>query len=84
MLAGPKESQRDLSEVAKTLSVDDIAKFLRQIKLEKYVQMFVENDVDGKMLLTLNQEDLKFIGIVNTFHHKKIIGQFQSYLEANY
>ena len=69
--------------MAKTLSIDDIAQFLRQIKLEKYVEMFMENDVDGEMLMTLNQEDLKFIGIVNTFHQKKIIGQFQSYLKIN-
>lgn len=67
--------------MAKTLSVDDITQFLHHIKLEKYVEMFVENDIDGGMLLTLNQEDLKFIGIVNTFHQKKIIGQFPLYLK---
>ena len=63
------------------ISKDDVGTFLRQIELAEYVTLFSENDIDGEMLIDLNQEDLKNMGISNTFHQKKIIRKFQSYLK---
>ena len=80
-MAGSKTLQRDLNTVAKSMSEDDVGMFLRQIELAEYVTLFSQNDIDGEMLIDLDQEDLKNLGISNTFHQKKIIRKFLSHLQ---
>ena len=78
---GLKQSQVNLSEIAKSVDKDGIKKFLHHIKLSQYIELFLNNDIDGNMLVALSQEDLKDLGVNNKFHRTKIIVQFQSYLE---
>ena len=66
--------------MANTLAVHDIAEFLRKIKLEHYVQLFTDNDVDGGLLLKLTDNDLKDLGVDNGFHRRKIISKFRAHI----
>ena len=66
--------------MANTLTVHDIAEFLRKIKLECYVQLFTDNDVDGGLLLTLTDNDLKDLGVDNGFYRRKIISKFRAHI----
>ena len=65
--------------MANTLTVDDIAEFLKKIKLG-HVQLFTDNDVDGRLLLKLTDDDLKDLGVDNGFHRRKIISKFEAHI----
>ena len=43
--------------------VNDLGSFLEEIGVEKYVELFEENDIDLRTLLTLTDDDLKEIGL---------------------
>ena len=75
-----EQPKKDPKDVASTLTKEDIGNFLHGIKLDQYIELFFENDVDGQMLIVLTEVELKDIGIANTFHQKKIIQKFGSYL----
>ena len=66
--------------MANTLTVHDIAQYLRKIKLEHYVKLFTDNDVDGGLLLELTDNDLKDLGVDNGFHRRKIIFKFRAHI----
>ena len=66
--------------MANTLTVHDIAEFLRKIKLEHYVKLFTDNDVDGGLLLKLTDNHLKDLGVDNSFHRCKIITKFRPHI----
>ena len=42
---------------------DDLAKLLSQLSLERYQPIFEEQEVDIEAFMTLNNEDLKELGI---------------------
>ena len=66
--------------MANTLSVNDVAEFLKEIKLGYLVELFSDNDVDGGMLIVLSAGELKDLGIENSFHRTKIIDRFEKHL----
>ena len=78
-LIHPDEAQ--LEDVAATLTVQDVITFLEGIKLDKYCDIFSEEDVDGKLLLTLTVEALEDMGIKNAFHCRKIHTKFRDHLQ---
>ena len=69
-----------LESVANTLTVDDIAEFLKKIKLGHLAGLFRENDVNGGLLRELSDDDLKDLGIENGFQRRKIISRFNKHL----
>ena len=69
-----------LESVANTLTVDDIAEFLKKIKLGHLAGLFSENDVNGALLIELSDDDLKDLGIENGFQRRKIISMFKKHL----
>ena len=71
--------EQQLERMANTLTVDDIAEFLIKIKLGQHVQLFTDNDVDGRLLLKLTDDDLKDLGVDNGFHRRKIISKFEGH-----
>ena len=73
--------EQQLERMANTLTVDDISEFLTKIKLGHYVQLFTDNDVDGRLLLKLTDDDLKDLGVDNGFHRRKIITNFAAHIE---
>ena len=72
--------EQQLEKMANTLTVDDIAEFLKNIKLGQYVQLFTDDDVDGRLLLQLTDDGLKDLGVDNSFHRCKIISKFEAHI----
>ena len=72
------ESQ--LKQMARKLSVHDVAEFLKEIKLGNLVKLFCDNDVDGKLLQELSDDDLLDLGVKNGFQRRKIISKFETHL----
>ncbi|XP_032230570.1 uncharacterized protein LOC5506292 [Nematostella vectensis] len=50
---------RKLSPSMKDWSIDDVSEFLRSIKLDKYVEVFRENQIDGMLLSDMDETFLK-------------------------
>ena len=53
---------------------DDLAKLLSQLSLERYQPIFEEQEVDIEAFLTLNNEDLKELGIDASPARDQILG----------
>lgn len=69
-----------LMEMASTLTVNDISEFLKRIKLADLTELFSEKDVDGSLLLMLEDKDLEDLGVSNGFSRRKIVSKFKAYL----
>ncbi len=51
----------------------DIAAWLQELGLERYLEAFRANDVDADVLRTLTGDDLKELGITSLGHRKKLL-----------
>jgi SAM domain (Sterile alpha motif)/Adenylate and Guanylate cyclase catalytic domain len=51
----------------------DVAAWLRDLKLERYVSAFRDNDIDADVLLKLTAEDLISIGVTSVGHRRKLL-----------
>jgi class 3 adenylate cyclase len=51
----------------------DIAAWLQDLGLERYLEAFRANDVDADVLRTLSAEDLKELGVASLGHRKKLL-----------
>jgi class 3 adenylate cyclase len=51
----------------------DIAAWLRELGLERYVEAFEANDIDTAVLHSLNADDLKELGVTSLGHRKKLL-----------
>ena len=51
----------------------DIAHWLRTLGLEQYEAIFRQNDIDAEVLLTLEADDLRELGITSLGHRKKLL-----------
>src|SRR6266851_5265745 len=51
----------------------DVAAWLRDLKLERYVSAFRDNDIDAEVLLKLTAEDLISIGMTSVGHRRKLL-----------
>ena len=73
-------------EQAERLSVADITEFLKTDgKLEQYVPLFEENEIDGAILFSYTKETLQTdLGITNVFHCAKIVTKFKRYMRAKF
>lgn len=58
----------DLSQ----MSISEVSQFLRHFRFDNYVQVFSDNDVDGDLLVSLEEEELKALGM-SAFECKKIL-----------
>lgn len=68
-------------EIAKRLSTEDICEFLRKNRsLEKYVENFIEEEVDGELLSQAvsekNSELLECLGVTSQVHIQKVFIKF--------
>ena len=50
----------------------DIVSWLKSLHFDEYVDQFIENSIDMEVLLDLNTEDLKELG-VNKIGHRKLL-----------
>src|SRR5215510_4183461 len=51
----------------------DVAAWLRDLGLERYVSAFRDNDIDADVLPKLTAEDLISIGITSVGHRRKLL-----------
>ena len=69
---------------AEKLTCEDIAKYLCNIKLEKYSQYFVEQDIGGDIMLDIvknkDHKSLEELGINTHLNRVKVITKFKSYV----
>jgi hypothetical protein len=53
--------------------VEDVIEFLKQHALEKFTEIFRQNNINGKRLLKLTDEDLIELGVSLEFDRKNIL-----------
>lgn len=71
----------DLNEYACKLSVEDVADYLRELKLDQYVEVFMENEVDGGVLYDMDASMLEeFLGVVIKSDRFKIMSRYKQWL----
>jgi hypothetical protein len=51
----------------------DVAAWLRDLNLERYVSAFRDNDIDAEVLLKLTADDLISIGVTSVGHRRKLL-----------
>ena len=51
----------------------DVAAWLQDLGLERYVPAFRDNDIDAEVLLKLTAEDLISIGVTSVGHRRKLL-----------
>jgi hypothetical protein len=51
----------------------DVAAWLQDLKVERYVSAFCDNDIDAYALLKLTAEDLISIGVTPVGHRRKLL-----------
>jgi hypothetical protein len=51
----------------------DVHAWPRGLGLDRYAEAFAANDVDGAVLRTLVDDDLKELGVVSLGHRKKLL-----------
>ena len=51
----------------------DVASWLAEQGLEQYAEAFAENAIDGEVLRTLSEDDLKVLGVKALGHRKKLL-----------
>lgn len=72
----------ELKDVAESVTVADVLQFLKSIKLDRYQELFEEEEMNGKLLQSLTKEDLQELGIDNAYHCRKIVSKFEEYLRC--
>jgi class 3 adenylate cyclase len=51
----------------------DVAKWLRELGLERYVPAFRDNDIDAEVLRRLTGEDLRELGVSSVGHRRRLL-----------
>ena len=51
----------------------DVARWLAEQGLEQYAEAFVANAIDGEVLRTLTEDDLKELGVSALGHRKRLL-----------
>jgi len=70
-----KDGLISYEEFLAALTVTDVLKWLEGVGLEEFQSAFYENDIDGKVLLSLSNEDLKSMGIASLGKRKAILSR---------
>lgn len=55
-----------------SLTVKEVSEFLQKYHFDDFVQLFYDNDIDGEMLMSMDDEMLKSLGM-NAFQSKKLL-----------
>jgi hypothetical protein len=58
---------------AESWTIDDVLDWLKFMKLEQYVQIFSDNQIDGSILLDLTLEDLDYLEVTILGHRKTLL-----------
>lgn len=60
-------------------SIDDLAAWFTELKMEEYIPFLYANRVDGNLFINLSDEDWVDMGITNKFHTRKLQIILKSY-----
>ena len=69
-----------LSQAADNLTQEGVADYLRYLKLDQYVEKFLENEIDGNMMFDMTSDMLEELGVDTNAHRMKIKGSFKQWL----
>ena len=69
-----------LSQVAGNLTQDDVADYLRYLKLDQYVDTFLKYRVNGNMMFDITFEMLEVLGVDTDSDKLMIKGSFKQWL----
>ena len=69
----PFESGNFTTRSPDTWSIEDVADWLRSLKLDQYVQAFIDNQINGAILLEFTLEDLDYLQITILAHRKMLL-----------
>ncbi len=81
LYTGIPQPEVTLTTIAEDMMVEDVLRFLEEIKLGEYRELFEEEQVDGKLLHTLSEGMLEEMGVTNGYHRRKIVSKFEGYLQ---
>lgn len=70
----------NLSKIASNITAEDIADYLRSLKLDIYVEAFLDHDIDGDMMIDVDHDFLESLGVDTKKDRMKIIGKFKQWL----
>lgn len=59
-------------ELRNELTVNEVCEWLTKLGLGQYVETFEQESVDGKLLLDVDEEMMKDLGISNALHRRKL------------
>lgn len=66
-------SSSDFPDDLSSVSVAELGECLRKLNLEKHVDTFSSNQIDGKLFLTFDKELLSSLGVDNVFEQTKLM-----------
>lgn len=70
----------DLSAIASKLNPEDISDYLRYLKLDQYVEEFLNNEVDGDTMYDINDDILESMSVDTKKDRIKIKSKFKQWL----
>jgi len=53
--------------------MESISEWLRSLHLDRYIQVFLDNDIDLDLMSSLSEENLKELGVSSMGHRKKLL-----------
>ena len=70
----------DLSAAAEKITPEDISDYLRSLKLDEYIEEFLENNVDGNLMYDIDDDTLESVGVKTKKERIKIKCRFKQWL----
>eukprot|EP01039_Chlorochromonas_danica_P001254 gene1254-1366_t len=67
-----KATSLERSKNMEDWTVDELAAWFVEMKMESYIPALYENRVDGKLFINLNEDEYHDLGIANKFHLRKL------------
>ena len=80
-LPAAQTGDHDLSAAAEKVTSADISDYLRSLKLDQYIEEFMENDIDGITLFYIDDEILESLGVDTKKDKIKIKTRFKQWLK---
>jgi len=62
-----------LPDVVSQWTVDNVCQWLQSVQFDDYIPKFKKSHIDGELLISLTDDDLKNLGVDDGFHRKKIL-----------
>ena len=74
--------QRSLQGATAQYSIQTVLTFLKQNKLDKYIDTFQQWAIDGDLLLEADDSVLKELGVSSALDRKKIKAKYKTFINS--